>query len=86
MRRARHRAVRIAARDTEFADQVGLEAVMHDWTARAQRHLGVDDGRQFLKIERNELGRVLCFLARLRRDDRDGLADMPDLVVREQRL
>ena len=59
---------------------------MDDRAVRAQRRLGVDDRRQLLEIQVHQFGRVFGLVAALRDDDRDRLADMPHLVVRQKRL
>ena len=73
----------IASADRECADQVGLKPVMDDRAVRPQRRLRVDDGRQLVKIPDDLLGGVFGLVAALRDDDRDCLADMPHLVVRQ---
>src|SRR5947207_1759542 len=58
---------------------------MDDWAVRPQRRLGIDDRGQFFEVPGDELGRVFRLVAGLRGDDRDGFADIPDLVMRKPR-
>ena len=86
MRRARQHRLGIPLGDGERADQICVVALVHDRRAGLQRGLGVHHCRQLFQIEPDQLGGVLGLVAGLGDDDRDRLADMPDLVVREQRL
>ena len=51
-----------------------------------KRGLGVDDRRQFFDIPAHQLGRVFGLMAGFGDNDRDRLADVADLVVRQDRL
>ena len=59
---------------------------MQDRSAGLQRRLGIDDGRQRLEIDGDQLGRVFREIAAVGEDDRDRFADMTHLVVGQQRL
>jgi hypothetical protein len=54
-------------------------------TSRFDRIIGSDHGRQFLVANVDQLSGILRLLARLRNDDRDGIADMAHLALRQQR-
>ena len=56
------------------------------WGARAERRLHVGDDRQRLVVDADELGGMVRLLERLRGDDRDRLALVPDDVRSEHRL
>ena len=86
VRRARERGVEVALADGEGADEIGAEFLVDDRTARAQRLLRVDDGRQRIEIEADQLRGVLGGVAALRDDDGNRLADVADLVMGQQRL
>ena len=86
MRRARKRAVGVAFANREGADQVGAELVVDDGCARGERQFGIEHGRQRIEIEIDQLGCVFRRIAVLRHDDSHRLADVPDLIVRQQRL
>ena len=86
VRRARQHRLGIPLGDGERADQVCVVALVHDRRPGLQRGLGIHHCRQLFQIEPDQLGGVLGLIAGLGDDDRDRLADMPDLVVREQRL
>ena len=85
-RRTRQRGIHIGLADREGANQVGAESIMDDCRTGTQRLLGIEDRRQRIEIERDQLGRVFSRVTALRQDDSDGLADMTDLVVGKERL
>jgi hypothetical protein len=86
VRRARQRGIEFALADREGADEVALELVMDDGRARTQCRLGVHHRRQRIEIDGHQLGCILGCVAALRHDDGHRLADVPDLVVRQERL
>jgi hypothetical protein len=57
-----------------------------DRRAGSQRCFGVDDRRQILKLCRHQRGSVFGQIAIFRDYDGERFADMPHLVVRQQRL
>ena len=86
VRRVRQRAVDIALGDAEFPDQVGVVSVVQHRGARLQRRFGIDQRRQRFEIDGDQLGRVFREIAALGQDHRDRLADVPHLVMGQQRL
>ena len=86
VRRARERRIDVAFADREGTDEVGMKFVMDDRGARAQRRFGVNDGRERIEIETDQLRGILGRVPALGHDDGDGLADVTDLVMREKRL
>src|SRR5262245_7545202 len=86
VRGARERGSDVALADGEGANEVGLEFIVDDRSARAQRRFRVDDGREGVEIEGDQLSGVFGGVAARRHDDGNGLADMPDFVMRQQRL
>ncbi len=83
MRSAGQHGVDIAPADRKRADQIGLKPVMDNRAVRAQRRLGVDHRRQLFEVPGHPFGRVFGLVAALRDNDRNRLADMPHLVVRQ---
>ena len=59
---------------------------MHDRRSSLQRFLWIDDRGQRLEVRFNKRRRIFGGIAALRDDDREGLANVPDLVAGEQRL
>src|SRR5262245_19080490 len=86
VRGARERGGDVALADREGANEVGLEFVVDDRSARAQRRFRVNNGWEGVEIEGDQLSRIFGGVAALRYDDGDGLADMPDFVVSQQGL
>src|SRR5215467_15439502 len=86
VRGARERGRDVALADGEGANEVGRKFVVDDRSTRAQRQFRVDHGRQGIEVEGDQLRRIFGGVAALRHDDRDGLADMPDFVMSQQRL
>ena len=86
VRGARERGGDVALADGEGANEVGLEFVVDDRDAWAQRQFRVDHGRQGIEIEGDQLSRIFGGVAALRHDHRNSLADMPDFVVSQQGL
>ena len=54
--------------------------------AGRERGLGGDDCGERLVRDLDQLRRVLCLVQRLGDNERDGVADVTDMVLREQRL
>ncbi len=82
VRRGGEHRLGVALADRERADQVGVEALVDERRAGAQRRFRVDDRRQLVEIEGHQFGGVLGLIAGLGDDDRDRFADMAHLVVR----
>src|SRR5262249_60391184 len=80
VRGARERGGDVTLADREGANEVGLEFVVDDRSARAQRRFRVDDGWGGGEIEGDQLSRIFGGVAGLRYDDGDGLPDRPGLV------
>ena len=78
--------LRVALLDHEGADQVGAEAIVHDSRALGERRFGIEHGGQRFDVEPDQLRRVFGRMAAVGHDHRHGFADVPDLVVGEQRL
>ena len=86
VRRCGQHRVGLAPPDRKGPHEVGLEPVVDDRAVRPQRRFGIDHRRQFFEVQPDRFGRVLGLVAGLGDDDRDRLADMAHLVVRQERL
>ena len=86
VRRARQRGVDIALADAELADQVGADMVVQHRRAGRSAASGSTTAGSGSRSTVDQLGGVFGQIAALGHDDRDRLADMPHLVVGEQRL
>ncbi len=86
VRRAGQSGLDVALVDGELADDVGAQLLMDEGSTRPYRLLCVDDGRQRLQVDRDELGRVLGGVAALRHHHGDRLADVTHLVGGKERL
>ena len=80
--RGRHRAFL----DGKLADQVGRVLFVEDLRPGRQRRLDIDDGRQRLDVDSDQLGGIQGLIAALGHDHRDRLADMADLAHGQHRL
>ena len=78
--------VDLAPADREGADQVRAVSLVNDRAVGTQRRLGVDHRRERFEVAGHKLGRVFGLVTGFGDDDRDRLADMADLVMRQQRL
>ena len=86
VRRVGECPVDIAFRDREGTEEIGTQVLVDDRCTLCERCLGADDRRQFLEFGCDQTSGVFSSIPALGNDNGDGLADMPNLVMRQQRL
>ena len=87
MARRRRRALdRGPVADLPVEAEIAGRLVPHRGLARIEGARGIDDGRQRLVIDRDQLGRVARRGGGLGDDHRDRVADMPHPVARDRRM
>ena len=85
-RRALHRRLEALGLVDQGRGRVVRVLGVHERGAVRERGLGVADDRKGVVVDEHEVGAVARDVAVVRDHDRDGLADVADLVPREQRL
>ena len=86
VRRERQRRAGIALGNRERAEKIGLQLVVNDRRTRGERHFGADDRGQRVQFHLGQRGGVFRRIAAFRHDHGNRFADMPHLIVRQQRL
>ena len=82
--RSREARVEVALADPAFGDDVGR--ALDDRGVRPQRFDGVVDPREGLELDLDEVHRVVRDVPGLRRDEGEGLAEVPDPLLDEDLL